>query len=238
MPSAGAGKTLVESGCRPALFAIECCRAPQVAACVAGQCRRRRGCDTVGEVRFRGLRTLIAGLAMVAVAAPPSIVVAARDKDEPIQIVPTKKSGKARRGDRRADVDRSEGGTRQGVVEISLGSVVLGASTLLVGRGVWELVTSRRAGDACDAGLSDTLECEFLDPRRHGAIAAGLSFGFAGVLGLAGGFLLARGLRIRRDYRQYQREFQAQSVREARLTLMPWATVRRTAGGLSLRLRF
>jgi len=172
---------------------------------------------------------------MVAVAAPPSVAVAARNKDEPTQIVPTKKSGKARRGDRRADVDRSEGGTRQGVVEISLGSVVLGTSTLLVGRGVWEIVTSRRAGDACDAGVSETLvECEVLDPRRQGAIAAGLSFGFAGVLGLAGGFLLARGLRIRRDYR----DFQARSAREARLTLMPWATVRRPAGGLSLRLRF
>jgi hypothetical protein len=168
-----------------------------------------------------------------AVATMPLPAEAKRAKG-PTQIVPTKQSGKERRRDRRAEVDRSEGGTRQGVLELTLGSVVAGTSGLLVGRGIWELVQARRIDQLCDDG-TDSIDCQLLNPGRQGRIAAGLSFGFSAVLGVAAGFLLARGVRIHRDHREFQRK--SQSVR-ARVSVQPWASVQRPAGGLSLQLRF
>jgi hypothetical protein len=155
---------------------------------------------------------------------------AAAKRDQPTQIVPGKQSGKARRQERRAEVDRSEGGTRQGVLELTLGSVVAGTSGLLVGRGIWEAVRAPRTDRACAEG-SDSVDCNFANPGRHGRIAAGLSFGFAGVLGVAAGFLLVRGVRIHRDHRAHQ-------AAQARVSVRPWATVQQPAGGVSLQLRF
>ncbi len=149
---------------------------------------------------------------------------------KPTQIAPTKVRGKQRRQERRADVDRSEAGARRGILELTLGSIVLGTSGLLVSRGIWELVTSRRLANDCESGRSDALECA-LNPRRQGSIAAGLSFGFSAVVGVAGGFLLTRGIRIHRDYREWSRQ-------QARIQLAPWATVRQPSAGLSLRVRF
>lgn len=159
----------------------------------------------------------------------PASATAKRAKG-PTQIVPTKQSGKARRVARRTEVDRSEGGTRQGVLELTLGSVVAGTSGLLVGRGIWELFQSRRVTEACMSGV-DSIDCTFPNPGRQPKIAAGLSFGFAAVIGVAAGFLLVRGVRIRRDYREFE-------ARQARVSVQPWASVRQPAGGLSLRLRF
>lgn len=165
------------------------------------------------------------------VVAPRPAMAERKGKDEPEQFVPEKKKGKERRRDRRAkDVDRSEGGARQGVLELTLGSVVLASAGLLVARGGWEIVRARQLEDECAAG-SVALDCEFANPGRPGRIAAGLSFGFAGVLGLASGFLLFRGARINRDYRQWKSQ-------QARLSVQPWASVRNPGGGLSLRLRF
>lgn len=148
----------------------------------------------------------------------------------PTQITPEAKKGKERRQARRSETDHSEGGTRQGVLELSLGSVVVGTSALLVGRGIWEAVRIERTVEACEAG-SLALDCAFNNPGRHVGIAVGLSFGFAAVLGLAGGFLLTRGVRIHRDYRKFQ-------AAQAQVSVQPWASVQRPAGGLSLRLRF
>lgn len=195
---------------------------------------------STARVRYRGsvgaARTLLAESIAVSVALavvlPPRPAEAKR-KDGPTQITPQKRSGKARRQARRQDVDRSEAGTRRGILELSLGSVVLASSGLLIGRGAWEIVHANRTAEACAAG-SDALECQLadtLDPRRGGFIAAGLSFGIAGVMGLAGGFLLARGVRINRDYREWTRA-------NARVTLAPWVTVRRPSAGLGVRLRF
>jgi hypothetical protein len=155
---------------------------------------------------------------------------AAAKRDKPTQIVPTKQSGKARRQERRADADRSEGGTRRGVLELTLGSVVAGSSGLLVGRGIWELVRAPRTEQACANG-SDSVDCQFPNPGRQGRIAAGLSFGFAAVLGVAAGFLLVRGVRTHRDYRAFQ-------AAQARVSVRPWATIQQPAGGVSLQLRF
>ena len=164
-----------------------------------------------------------------AVATMPLPAAAARKKG-PTQIVPEKQSGKERRQERRADVDRSEGGTRRGVIELTLGSVVAGTSGLLIGRGGWEIVQARRTEQACNQG-SQSIDCGFANPGRQGRIAAGLSFGVAGVLALAAGFLLARGVRINRDYRKF-------TAAQPRVSLLPWGSVQRPAGGVSLQLRF
>jgi len=169
----------------------------------------------------------------VAVAMMPLSAAAARDRARsggPTQIVPTKQSGKERRQQRRADTDRSEGGTRRGVLELTLGSVVVGTSGLLIGRGAWEIVQARRTQKACDEG-SGSIDCGFPNPGRQGRIAGGLSFGVAGVLAVAAGFLLARGVRINRDYREVK-------AAQARVSLLPWASVQQPAGGVVLRLRF
>lgn len=164
-----------------------------------------------------------------AMATMPVPAAAARTKG-PTQIVPTKQSGKERRRERRADVDRSEGGARQGVLELTLGSLVAGTSGLLVGRGIWEALQAQRTDAACERG-SASIDCGFANPGRQGKIAAGLSFGFAAVLGVAAGFLLVRGVRIHRDHREFQ-------AAQARVSVRPWATLQQPAGGVSLQLRF
>lgn len=186
-------------------------------------------------VGVRASRGLLVGMVATALALP-SRSAQARGKDGPTQITPDKVRGKERRKARREAVDRSDGGARQGVLELSLGSVVLGGSALLIGRGAWELSQAQRLVDACRAGTSSSLECFApFDPKRDAAIAAGLSFGISGVLGLAGGFLLVRGVRIRRDYLKWKRE---SSTARVRLSVQPWAAVRQRSGGLTLRLRF
>lgn len=176
-----------------------------------------------------GARGFVVAVVVAAVATMPMPAAAKRAKG-PTQIVPTKQSGKTRRQDRRADVDRSEGGTRRGVLELSLGSVVAGTSGLLIGRGIWEIGEAQRTQDACNEGRV-LIDCIYPNPGRQGLIAAGLSFGFAAVLGVAAGFLLARGVRINRDYRAF-------GAAQARLSVRPWASVRQPAGGVSLQLRF
>ncbi len=171
-------------------------------------------------------------MAMVAVMASPAAAAAKRSKNKgPTQITPAEKKGKQRRQERRADVDRSDGGTRQGVLELTLGSITGATSLLLVARGIWELREAEQLARDCAAQVSDAIECGFLNPARGGRIAAGLSFGFAVPIGLASGFLLARGIRIHRDYRKWTRE-------HARLRLQPWASVRHRGGGLTVELRF
>lgn len=188
------------------------------------------GAGNVALVSWGAPRGLLVALLAAAVAMVPMPAAAKRAPKGPTQVVPTKPSGKERRRERRADVDRSEGGTRQGVLELTLGSVVVGTSGLLVGRGIWEIVQSRRTDRLCEQDV-ESIDCQFPNPGRQGKIAAGLSFGFAAVLGVAAGFLLARGVRIHRDYR----EFKAAQVR---VSVQPWASVRAPAGGLSLQLRF
>jgi len=193
------------------------------------RCRGRpRGLVPLGVDR-PGPRGLVIALVAAAVAITTPRPVEAKRKG-PTQIVPTKQSGKARREARRAEDDRSEGGTRRGALELTLGSVVAGTSGLLVGRGIWEIVQARRTDVACDDG-AESVDCNFANPGRQGRIAAGLSFGFAGVLGVAAGFLLVRGVRIHRDYREHR-------AAQARVSIQPWASVRQPAGGVSLQLRF
>ena len=187
----------------------------------------------VSRAAARGVLVAVLAAAVATVPTPAAAKRGRGRNDGPTQIVPTKQSGKERRRERRADVDRSEGGTRQGVLELTLGSIVAGTSVLLVGRGAWEVVQARKTEQACEDGM-DSIDCQFANPGRQGRIAAGLSFGFAVVIGVAASFLLIRGVRTNRDYREFTRKAKP----TARVSVQPWATVREPAGGLSLQLRF
>lgn len=123
-------------------------------------------------------------------------------RDAPTQIVPAKK--KPRRGWPAPGVDTSEGGTKQGALQITLGSLLLGLGGVLIGRGIWEIPRAKALDDACAAGTTDDPACAQLEhPGRTGRISAGLSFAAAVPIGVAGSLLLARGIRIRRDHRRW-----------------------------------
>lgn len=175
---------------------------------------------------------LLAGLVGLSIGVVPRP--AAAKRKGPLQIVPEKKKGKERRRGRRAkDVDRSEAGSRRGVLELALGGVVAGTAGLLVGRGAWEIVRADQIEQECAMG-GQAIECTFVSPGRQARIASVLNFGFAAVLGLTSGFLIVRGVRINRDYRKWV----TNNPPEARLRVQPWATVRNPGAGLSLQLRF
>lgn len=143
--------------------------------------------------------------------------------EAPTRIVPAKK--KPRRGViPPPGVDTSEAGTRQGALEITLGSLLIGLSGVLVGRGIWEIPRARALEDACAAGTTDDPACELENPGRTGRISAGLSLGFAVPIAIAGSLLLARGVRIHRDHRTWHRAH--------RVALAPWVGSRGAGFGL------
>lgn len=147
----------------------------------------------------------------------------------PTRVVPPKKTRAQKRAEKEQR-DFSEGGTRRGILEMSLGGLAAGMSGLLIGRGAWELARASSLEEACRSA-SPPLECELGSPARHNHIAGGLSLGFAVPFAVASGFLFAYGVRIHRDFRKHH---QAHDV--ARLSVAPWGG--RAAGGLHLRLRF
>ena len=174
--------------------------------------------------RARALAALVVALSLGSITDAQ----AKRKKKGPTQIVPTKKQPKKGRPPK--DADTSEGGRRQGVTEISLGAVTGAVSLILVGRGIWELTEMQRLRRECDEfGGSDDLGCQLRNPPLHPGIAAGLSFGFAIPLGVASGLLLARGIRIHKDYKAFRKA-------NPEVALHPWAGP--GGGGLTLRGRF
>lgn len=166
----------------------------------------------------------LAGLALALAASFP----AHAGPEAPTRIVPAKK--KPRRGViPPPGVDTSEAGTKRGALEITLGSLLIGLSGVLIGRGIWEIPRARALDDACAAGTTDDPACDMLEnPGRTGRISAGLSFGFAVPIAVAGSLLLARGVRIHRDHRKWHRTHQ--------VGLAPWLGSR--GAGLGLRARF
>ena len=150
-----------------------------------------------------------------------------RAEAAPTRVVPPKKTRSEKRAER-TQRDFSEGGTRRGVVELTLGSLTAATSLLLIGRGAWELSQARELENACESP-NPPLECELDGPARGNRIAGGLSLGLSVPFGVASGFLFAYGARIHRDWRKHQRA-------GAHMRFTPWAT--RTGGGMHLRLRF
>lgn len=144
-------------------------------------------------------------------------------------MVPPKTTRKERRA-ARASRDLSEGGERRGIIELTLGSLTAALSAVLIGRGGWELARAAALEGSCESA-DPPLECMWDEPARGNRIAGGLSLGFAVPFAVASGFLLARGVRIHRDYRRYERT-QGRSA----LTIAPWGGP--AGGGLQLRVRF
>lgn len=144
----------------------------------------------------RRVAPIAAVLAAIAWSTP-----AHAKRDKPTQIVPAKK--KPRRGWPAPGVDTSEAGTKQGALEITLGSLLLGLTGVLIGRGIWEIPRAKTLEDACAEGTSDDPACDLEHPGRTGRISAGLSFAAAVPIGVAGSLLLARGIRIRTDHRRW-----------------------------------
>jgi hypothetical protein len=156
----------------------------------------------------------------------PSEAYAKRDKDN--RVVPPKKKRKDRLAER-AKRDFSEGGTRRGAIEFTLGSAAAVLFGVLIGRGAWEVVEGQKLDRGCADGTAMDLQCDFANPSRGHRVAAGLSFGFAVPMAIASGFLFAHGARVHRDYKAWQ-------VEQQRVQLLPSAS--RRAAGLSLRVRF
>lgn len=170
-------------------------------------------------------RLACAGVLTVAIGLPD----AAAKREKIPQVTPAKRSRPAR------PADLSRGGERRGGIEFALGSVTAALTGVLLGRGIWELVIAERAVDKCaDGAASSTCPPDPIDPKpgRGGRIAGGLSLGFAVPVAIASGFLFRYAVRIRRDYKRFERE----SAASRDVALSPW--VGRSGGGVGLRLRF
>lgn len=168
-------------------------------------------------------RAALAGVLGFAVATP-SVGWA-----KPNRVAPQKKRGKQRRTERRTK-DSSEGGTRKGGIEFTLGALTAALAVGLIGRGAWELARGRAIADECSDIEATNPRCfSELDVERDPKIAAGLSFGFAVPAAIASAFLFTYAVRIRRDYKAFE-------ARQTRLQVAPMLS--RRSKGVSLRFRF
>ncbi|MCR9159386.1 MAG: hypothetical protein ACE37F_08285 [Nannocystaceae bacterium] len=173
------------------------------------------------------MRSVASALLACAITVTSSPVNAKRPKAEPTRIEPEKPSGKERRAARRAR-DESQGGTEDGTFEFVLGSLTAVVTAVVIGRGVWELTQIDELKKQCANGASD-LDCGTAHEGRGNRVAAGLSFGMAVPLSLATGFLFARAVRTRRDYKAWH-------AQHPEVSLVPSAG--RRGGGLALHVRF
>jgi hypothetical protein len=171
-------------------------------------------------------RLVCAGVLTFALATPD----AAAKREKIRQVTPAKRSRPAR------PADLSRGGERRGGIEFALGSVTAALTGVLIGRGIWELVIADRAAKKCANGGTDpSCPPDLIDPKpgRGGRISGGLSLGFALPVAIASGFLFRYAVRIRRDFKRFEREHPG-AARD--VALSPW--LGRTGGGVALRLRF
>jgi|GEM_PF-2190866 len=198
--------------------------------CTPGRCgvlqrSKPQRCKTRYPDPVRGLAPAVAALAIAVTSSPTAH--AAKPKTKPTRIEPEKLSGKERRAARRAR-DDSQGGTEDGTFEFVLGSLTAAVTAVVIGRGVWELTRIGQLQRDCDNGSSD-VDCVTGNVGQGNRIAAGLSFGFAVPMSVATGFLFARAVRTRRDYRAWHQQHPS-------VSLMPSAG--RRGGGLALQVRF
>lgn len=107
-------------------------------------------------------------------------------------------------------------GQDRGDIEIALGAVTAGVAATLVGLGVHSAWRSAVLRDYCAREPDSITEIETpdpvyqsycadiigLDPARASAISSGLAFAFAVPVAVAGGFLLRKGVRMRKEYKR------------------------------------
>lgn len=173
------------------------------------------------------VRSVGSALLASAITVTSSPVNAKPSKQEPTRIEPKTLDGKERRAARRAR-DESQGGTEDGTFEFVLGSLTAVVTGVVIGRGIWELTQIDELRRDCANGAAD-LDCGTVNEGRGNRIAAGLSFGVAVPLSVATGFLFARAVRTRRDYKAWH-------AQHPDVSLMPSAG--RRGGGLALKVRF
>ena len=138
--------------------------------------------------------------------------------------------------------DLSRRGQDRGDVEIALGAVTTAVATTLVILGAVGIQRTVALGAYCgqppnyiderpggqrDAACSDPLG---IDPVVAGAVSSGLAIAFAVPIAVGGGFLLRKGVRMRRDYKARE------DVRKS-MSLRPWLDGQR-GGGLGLAFKF
>lgn len=144
------------------------------------------------------------------------------------------------RDEDRAERDLSRGGRERGAVEFTLAGVTAALSATLITIGAVQLHRGLEIRDYCATPvgappeLPDDPACYPLtgDPYRNAAVSSGLSFFLAVPVAVASGFLVRRGLRVKRDYQ----EWRAANPGLARARLSPWAGSQ--GGGVALQLRF
>lgn len=123
-------------------------------------------------------------------------------------------------------------GKDRGDIEIALGGVTAAVSATLVGLGVYSAWRAATIREYC---MEDPVIIEFempdpakesvcndltqRDPVRSSAVSSALSFAFAVPIAVGSGFLLRKGLRMRREYKRVQG-----------LSIGPWAPGWRGAG--------
>lgn len=123
-------------------------------------------------------------------------------------------------------------GQDRGDIEIVLGAVTAAVSATLVGLGIYNARRSVVLREYCmQEPTLDALEmpdvvydslCNEIvgaDPARSSAISSGLAFGFAVPVALSSGFLLRKGVRMRREYKRVHG-----------VALRPWSPGGRGAG--------
>ncbi|MCA9720516.1 MAG: hypothetical protein KC468_37990, partial [Myxococcales bacterium] len=127
-----------------------------------------------------------------------------------------------------ATVDLSDGGTRSGALEYSLGGVTAAVSAALIAFGGVQLSRAVNLRAFC-AENGQSTECDALigNPPVNYFVSGGLSLGFSALIAVASGMLFRRAVRTQRAYRAWHSE---------QVALRPWGGAR--SGGLSLTLRF
>lgn len=132
-------------------------------------------------------------------------------------------------------------GKDRGDIEIALGTVTAAVSATLVGLGVYGVVRSVQLREYCN------MEPEYIDefmmvdplyasvcqdlvnpnPARAAAISGGLSIAFAVPIAVGSGFLLRKGVRMRREWKRVQG-----------LALRPWSPTGGRGAGLMFGFAF
>lgn len=123
-------------------------------------------------------------------------------------------------------------GQDRGDIEIALGAVTAAVSATLVGLGIYSAWRAATIREFCmeepvlvTVDMPDSVHdsvCNDLigtDPARASAISSGLSFAFAVPVAIGSGFLLRKGVRMRREYKRVHP-----------VSLRPWAPGGRGVG--------
>lgn len=183
----------------------------------AGTARRRVTCAALG------VALVVGSLGGCARRAPPGV------------ILPEPRGGKTPR-------DLSRTGRDRGDIEIGLGAVTTAVAATLVVLGAVGIKRTLDLRAYCTADRPPTFvpdpvreaSCTAplgFDPVRGGFISSGLAFAFAVPIAVGGGFLLRKGVTMRKDFKNKERE----AVRKS-MSLRPWLNGQ--GAGLGLNFRF